>query len=213
MAILKKILNQTRKPQGFLGKVMVKGMNGGAPAMLANFGLSLLGGDDFGRIVDLGCGGGRNAGELLRRYPAARVTGVDYSAVSVATAKKHNRKFGDRCEIRQGDVSRLDPTAGEYDLATAFETVYFWPGLETCFANVYGILRQGGLFLVTNESDGLDETGKKYEKIIDGMKVYTTDEICAALEKAGFEIVKTIHHEKKPWIAVLAKKPIAERGR
>jgi len=27
----------------------------------------------------------------------------------------------------QGDVSELQLPAGEFDLATAFETVYFWP--------------------------------------------------------------------------------------
>ncbi|MBO6262986.1 MAG: class I SAM-dependent methyltransferase [Clostridia bacterium] len=206
MGLLKKFFNQTRKPEGFLGKIMVAGMNGGSHAKLANFGLALVGGD-FRRIADLGCGGGRNVGELLTRYPTAHVTGIDYSAVSVEKAQKRNQKFGERCEIRQGDVSKLDLPLGEYDLATAFETVYFWPGLEKCFSNVYGALKSGGLFLITNESDGLDETGRKFEKIIDGMKVYTADEICAALEKVGFEIVKSAHHDKNPWIAVLAKKP------
>lgn len=206
MGLLKKFFNQTRKPEGFLGKIMVSGMNGGSHAKLANFGLALLNGSDFNLIADLGCGGGRNVGELLTRYPAAHVTGVDYSKVSVEKAKKYNQKFGNRCEILQGDVSRLDLPAGEYDLATAFETVYFWPKLENCFSNVYNILRQGGLFLITNESDGMDETGKRYEKIIEGMKVYTASEIEATLKKAGFEIVKSIHHEKKPWVSVLAIK-------
>ena len=67
---------------------MVSGMNSGSHAKLADFGFSLLGEENFKRIVDLGCGGGRNVGELLRRYPAAHVTGVDYSAVSVEKAKK-----------------------------------------------------------------------------------------------------------------------------
>ena len=32
---------------------------------------------------------------------------------------------------------------GEYELATAFETIYFWPGLEKCFAEVARILKPG----------------------------------------------------------------------
>ncbi len=47
---------------------------------------------------------------------------------------------------------------GAFDLATAFETVYFWPGLEKCFAEVCRILKPGGTFPICNESDGTDET-------------------------------------------------------
>lgn len=46
----------------------------------------------------------------------------------------------------------------------------------------------------------------KYESIIEGMKVYTAEEPEENLKKAGFEDVMIVRHEKKPWIAVLAKK-------
>ena len=48
------------------------------------------------------------------------------------------------------------------------------------------------------------------EKIIDGMKVYTREQIENALKTAGFSDVKTDHHLSKPWITVLAKKGINE---
>ena len=114
--------------------------------------------------------------------------------------------FG-RCAVRQGDVSALDLPADRYELATAFETIYFWPGLERCFAQVYSVLKQGGYFLICNESDGTDAASQKYEKIIDGMKIYTAGQIKKALETAGFSEVKTDHHPSKPWITVLARKP------
>lgn len=206
MGLLKKFFNQTRKPEGFLGKIMVSGMNSGSHAKLANFGLSLLGEEPFDRIADFGCGGGRNVFELATRYPLSSVTGIDYSAVSVEQARKHNRKLGKRVEIFEGDVGNLSLPANQFDLATAFETVYFWPGLERCFLSVAKTMKKGGKFLITNESDGLDETGKKFEKIIDGMKLYTAKEIEEALKRAGFTILKSVHHEKNPWIAILAEK-------
>ena len=64
----------------------------------------------------------------------------------------------------------------------------------------------GGLFLICNESDGTDIVGQKFEKIIDGMKVYTGEQIENALKTAGFSDVKTDYHPSKPWITVLAKK-------
>lgn len=68
MGLLKKYFNQTRKPEGFLGKLMLGGMNSGHSKM-ADFGMSYLPNDDFLQIVDLGCGGGRNINALLKNIP------------------------------------------------------------------------------------------------------------------------------------------------
>ena len=51
-----------------------------------------------------------------------------------------------------------------------------------------------------------DATGLKFEKIIDGMKNHTVEEIEAALRAAGFSEVTNDHHPSKPWITVLARK-------
>ena len=207
MGLFKKFVSQTKKPEGFLGGIMLNGMNSGN-AQMADWGLSFLPEIKPSAAVDLGCGGGRNAGELLKRYPGAKVTAIDYSDLSVETARKYNRAAvaSGRCTVQQGDVSALALPSEAYDLATAFETIYFWPGLEKCFREVARILKTGGSFLVCNESDGTDAAGIKYEKIIDGMKAHTAETIEAALKKAGFSEVKTQHHPSKPWITVLARK-------
>ncbi len=207
MGLFKKFVSQTRKPEGFLGKVMVGGMNGGH-AKMADWGMSHLGSIAPKNIAELGCGGGRNAGELLRRYPDARVAAVDYSDISVGKAREYNRNMieAGRCIVKKGDVSALDLPENNYDLATAFETIYFWPGLEKCFSQVVKVLKPGGSFLIVNEADGVDEASLKYEKIIDGMKCHKIEEIEAALKSAGFSEVKSNHHDSKPWIAVVAKK-------
>ena len=207
MALLRKLFNQTRKPEGFLGRLMLSGMNSGH-AKLADWGLAHLPELSASAAVDLGCGGGRNAGELLKKYPTAHVTAIDYSALCVEKAAGYNRAMitAGRCTVRQGDVSDLRLPEASFDLATAFETVYFWPGLEKCFAQAAKVLKPGGVFLICNESDGADPTSAKYEKIIDGMKNYTPQEIEAALKAAGFSRVEIGHHPTKPWIAVLARK-------
>ena len=207
MGLFKKFVSQTRKPDGFLGKMMLSSMNSGH-AKLADWGFSHLPNISPENAVDLGCGGGRNAGELLKKYPNARVTAVDYSALSVEKAKDYNKAMikAGRCEVRQGDVSDLQLPAGTFDLATAFETVYFWPGIGKCFAQVAKVLKPGGYFLICNESDGADPTSLKFEKIIDGMKNYTVEEIDTALRAAGFSEVLSDHHPSKPWITVLARK-------
>ena len=207
MSLAKNFFSQTRKPEGFLGKMMLGTMNSGH-AKLADWGFDHLPEMTPESAVDLGCGGGRNAGELLKMFQKAHVTAVDYSALSVEKAKDYNKAMivAGRCEVLQGDVSDLQLPAGTFDLATAFETVYFWPGIGKCFSQVAKVLKPGGYFMICNESDGTDPTSLKFEKIIDGMKNYTTEEIEAALRTAGFSEVTSDHHPSKPWITVLAKK-------
>lgn len=207
MGLFRKYVTQTRKPEGFLGKMMVNGMNGGH-AKMADWGLSHLKNIAPSEILEVGCGGGRNAAELMKKYPAAKLTAIDYSTVSVGKATEYNKAMieSGRCVVRQGDVSALDLPEEKFGLATAFETIYFWPGLEKCFAEVVKVLKPGGYFMIVNESDGTDETSLKFEKIIDGMKCYTPETIEAALKSAGFSKVGSDHHKSKPWITVLAKK-------
>ena len=207
MGILKNFMNQTRKPEGRLGKLMLSSMNNGH-AKLADWGFAHLPEISPEKAVDLGCGAGRNAGELLKRYPQAHVTAVDYSALSVEKTKEYNKRMieAGRCHVLQGDVAELKLPDEAFNLATAFETVYFWPGLEKCFAQVARVLKPGGWFLICNESDGRDAAGTRFEGIIEGMRCYTPEQIGAALKAAGFSEVVSSHHPSKPWITILARK-------
>lgn len=207
MGLFKNFVNQTRKPEGTLGKMMVNGMNSGH-AKMADWGMSHLPDINPSKILELGCGGGRNAGELAKKYPSSKVTAIDYSEVSVAKATEYNKDSirAGKISVKQGDVSNLRLPVDTYDLATAFETIYFWPGLENCFSEVAKVLKPGGVFMIVNESDGTDETSLKYEKIIEGMKCYTIEQIESALKVAGFSSVTSDHYNGKPWITVIAVK-------
>lgn len=207
MGLLNRFMNQTRKPEGILGKIMLTTMNAGHSAM-ADWGMGYLPKIAPREIVDLGCGAGRNAGELLKRWPKAKVTALDYSPLSVENARVYNRNAiaAGRCVVQEGNVTDLKLPPASFDIATAFETVYFWPDLAQCFTQVAKVLKPGGAFLIVNEADGEDATGLKYEKIIDGMKVYRADELRQTLQNAGFGTTVTWHHPRKPWITVLAIK-------
>ena len=207
MGLYKNFVSQTRKPEGTLGKMMVNGMNGGH-AKMADWGIAHLIIDSPSEVLEIGCGGGRNAGEILKKYPSGYVTAIDYSEVSVAKARDYNKEAieAKKMEVNQGDVSALNLPEEKFDLATAFETIYFWPGLERCFSEVARVLKTGGSFMIVNESDGTDSASLKFEKIIDGMKCHTIDDIKSALKTAGFSDIKSFHHETKPWITVIATK-------
>lgn len=207
MGIIKKLFNQVGNPKGLLGRMMVNGMNSGH-AKVSDWGMSFLGKEAPEEILEIGCGGGRSVSKLLKKYPSAKVTAIDYSPVSVEKSTNYNRKAiaSSRCVVQRGDVSSLEFPKEKFELATAFETIYFWPGLERCFAEVFRVLKDDGVFMIVNESDGTDESFLKFEKIVDGMKCYTAEEIEAALKSAGFSEIEAKYHHSKPWIMVLAKK-------
>ena len=187
MGLLSKIFSNTRKPEGFFGRLMVVGMNGGSHAAMATWGLEKNNVPQEGEILDIGCGGGANIARLLVRSKAAKVTGVDYSPVSVAKSIKVNADAiaKGRCEVLEANVAALPFGDSKFAFATAFETVYFWPDIEKSFAGVRRILSDGGTFLIVNEDDGLSGNNGKWEKIIDGMHTYTPDELKTHLTAAG----------------------------
>lgn len=206
MGLLGKIFGNTRKPEGFFGKLMVSGMNGGTHAAMAQWGLSDFPLDDKTDALDIGCGGGANIARLLEQCKT--VTGVDYSPVSVAKSSKVNAKAisEGRCKVLEANVATLPFAAESFDAVMAFETVYFWPDIENSFRQVLRVLKPGGRFLIVNESDENDPSGQKWEKIIDGMHVYSADELVFHLSTAGFSSVNIERENNKHWLKVTALK-------
>ena len=197
----------TCKPDGLGGKLMVKIMNSGH-SPLAQWGFSKLTAEDGLEILDAGCGGGANVAVWLEKCPRSHVTGLDYSEVSVAETRRVNEAAvkAKRCDVVQGNVAQMPFPDGRFDCVSAFETIYFWPGLEKCFAEVNRVMKPGGTFLICNECSGTNAADEKWTKIIDGMSIYDEKQICSALAAAGFSGMKCYEDEKKHWLCILAKK-------
>ena len=208
MGLLSKIFSNTRKPEGFWGRMMVAGINGGSHAAMASWGLDFGGVPAEGQILDIGCGGGANLQRLMQRSLKGKVTGVDYSPVSVEKSRKVNADAIDegRCQVKEASVSSLPFKDNSFIMATAFETVYFWPDIEKSFAEVKRVLVPGGKFLIVNEDDGLSGNNEKWEKMIEGMHTYTPDELNKHLTAAGFREITIKRDETKHWLAVTATK-------
>ena len=207
MRLLGKFFSNAGKPAGIMGRVMIFGMNV-FHAKVANWGMSLMNVGEPPEIAELGCGGGKNIRDLLKKYPASHVVGLDYSALSLEKAREHNRDMivSGRCEVVEGDVSAMPFADGMFDLATAFETIYFWPGLARCFSEVRRILKDGGHFVIVSESDGKDKPSLWFKSILEAMNTYTPEEIESALREAGFREIQTEHHKSHSWIVIIAKK-------
>ena len=196
----------TRKPVGFGGKIMVAMMNFGHSAM-AEWGLRFLKPAPDAMVLDCGCGGGANIKTLLKLCPNGKVQGIDYSAVSVEKTRKVNARAiaAGRCTVQQASVAELPFEAEQFDVVTAFETVYFWPELAQNFREVYRVLKPGGVFFICNEANGETTKDDKWTQIIDGMAIYTDTALKEYLEQAGFCKIQN-HKNKKGWLCITAQK-------
>ena len=197
----------TRKPQGFGGRIMVKMMNSGH-SKLAKWGFAKIYAKSNAKVLDIGCGGGANIANWLAKCTNGHVSGIDYSKVSVEESKKLNAiaiKQG-KCDIVYGDVSSMPFDDEAFDCVSAFETVYFWTDLEKSFAEVNRVMKSGGTFLICNESDGTNSADEKWAKKIGGMKIYNEMQLRTMLEKVGFCDIKSFVDAKKHWLCIVAKK-------
>ena len=159
----------TRNPVGLGGKIMVALMNlGHSP--VARWGLRFLELTPDAKVLDCGCGGGANIKRLLKSCPKGTVRGIDYSPISVEKSKKVNKAAvaRGRCDVLCASVAELPFESEQFDLVTAFETVYFWPDLPRCFCEVGRVLKPGGTLLICNESNGDTDKDKKWTEIIGG---------------------------------------------
>ncbi len=194
----------TRKPVGLGGKLMVAMMNVGHSAV-ARWGLQFLNAAPDARVLDCGCGGGANMKRLLKKCPQccqghrlfARQRG-EGSKINEAAIQEG------RCVVWQGSVERIIFAKDWFGAVTAFETVYFWPDLPRCFREVYRVLKPSGTFLICNESNGDTDKDEKWTKIIGGMTIYKDIELKAYLEQTGFHEVQI--HKKKGWLCITARK-------
>lgn len=170
-------------PSGTIGRLMLSGMNMGHTKM-AKWGFGQFEIPQSGKIVDIGCGGGYNLKRLLAMSSHGMVYGVDISPVSVEKSRNINKKYiGTRCAVFQGSAEKLPFDDNSLELATAFETVYFWKNIEECFCEVRRVLKSGGRFAVINDPG---DPEKHWEDMVANMTAYSPEDIAALMERAGF---------------------------
>lgn len=182
---------------------MLRGMNHGHNKMALWCIDECIRPDGAEDIIDIGCGGGQNIANFLTRT-TGKVYGTDYSGQSVATAiDKNSRAIRDlRTEIVEASVSSMPYPSEAFDLATAFETIYFWPNIVEDFKEVRRLLKPDGRFAVCNEMSS-PEGNERWISMLE-MKIYTPDEIAGNMISAGF--VRTSVFTRGTFVCVIGYK-------
>ncbi|WP_461007775.1 trans-aconitate 2-methyltransferase [Streptomyces capparidis] len=97
---------------------------------------------EYRDIVDLGCGPGPLTEQLLRRWPGARVTGIDNSPAMIEAARR--LRVPGQLEFELGDVAAYRPT-GRVDLLLSNSTLQWIPGHRELLPGWVAALAPGGV--------------------------------------------------------------------
>ena len=99
------------------------------------------------RVLDLGCGPGGVMAAAARRWPAARVVGVDVAARMLAEARRGWPGAAPPALVR-ADAAALPFAAGSFDAVTSHSFLYLVPDRDAVLAEAGRVLRPGGRLLL-----------------------------------------------------------------
>jgi len=105
---------------------------------------ALQGAELRGDVLEIGCGSGAMAVEILRRCPPVRVMATDYDESMVSVARERLAPFGDRAEVRRADATDLPFANGTFDAALSFIMLHHVINWEQALGELVRVLRPGG---------------------------------------------------------------------
>lgn len=104
------------------------------------------------RILEIGCGTGKNLVALAEAFPGARITGLDLSSDMLDCARAKITPFADRIELLHRPYD--GPVAGEeekFDLIViSYALSMINPGFDEVIRLCRGDLREGGVIAVVD---------------------------------------------------------------
>jgi ubiquinone/menaquinone biosynthesis C-methylase UbiE len=213
MSLARTLLNQMRKPTGWLGSWNLRSMNR-RHSKLTDWGLGHVSIGSDATILDIGCGGGRTIYKMAAIATKGKVYGVDYSQTSVAESRRTNRQWiqTGRVEIHHGSVSHLPFADQMFDLVTAVETHFYWPDLPADMREVLRVLKPGGALAVIAEVYKGGKYDRQVQRFADVMKEMgfayanlSADEHRGLFVRAGFAVIQVIEEYDKGWICGIGK--------
>ena len=158
-------------------------------------------------LVDIGTGTGTLALAALRRWPQARVIGVDPARRLLEMADTAAREAGlqDRLSTEVGEAGRLPLADGTVDGAMASFVLQLTPNRAAAVREAFRVLRPGGVFahLTWRADEDPFEPDFVFDDALDALRInpadrpgggdrsYTSPESAAAeLRRAGFRSVR-----------------------
>jgi len=106
------------------------------------------------RILEVGCGTGKNLVNLCRMFPNAEITGVDLSQTMLDLSRRKTGQFGKRVRLIQGAYGPAFESGEAYDVILfSYALTMFNPGFDEAIATAHRDLVEGGHIAVVDFHD------------------------------------------------------------
>jgi SAM-dependent methyltransferase len=181
------IAKQSAFARGFLGRLIARIMARETYADNARA-VELLGISAGDRVIDIGCGPGAMLELIARQNPDAKIVGIDPSPamIQVATGRNAQAIGSGQTRILQAKVEDVPGQVGQFDKALCAHVIYFWNDLETRLDAIGSLLESRGKLSILYNPKGAAKTESFPDSIY---TFYETDELQAALDRAGFSVI------------------------
>jgi len=168
-----------------------------------NLAFTLAGNPENAKVLEIGCGNGRDALSILRRTPF--YTGIDTSPEMIKLARE--RTFKGKFEVADALTYDYD---GPYDVVFAFASLrHIAPSeLGIVLKKVYDSLREGGvLYISSNYADHYHQEDRK-DKYGEREIHYYNPDIIQHYAPRGFKKVQELYDtiDGFKWFEVVLKK-------
>eukprot|EP01119_Soliformovum_irregulare_P024250 TRINITY_DN864_c0_g2_i1.p1 TRINITY_DN864_c0_g2~~TRINITY_DN864_c0_g2_i1.p1 ORF type:complete len:376 (+),score=79.42 TRINITY_DN864_c0_g2_i1:1-1128(+) len=166
------------------------------------------------KVLDVGCGIGGPMREIAR-FSGANVIGININDYQIKRGTQLNQQAGlsSTCSFLKADFLKIPLEEGSVDAIYALDATCHAPDKVSIYSEMYRLLKPGGYFAayewcVTDEYDATNPVHQEIKKNIeigDGLpNLDSTEDVLAALQKCGFELV-----EHKDLAIVDAINPVA----
>ena len=148
------------------------------------------------RILDCGCGTGRNLA-VLSEFGAAY--GFDLSAVGLRLARESGRR-----RVVRASVTAAPFPSGRFDLVTSFDVLYSLPPADerAAVAEMYRLTRPGGHVLINVAA--MEMLRGDHSVLSHELRRYSRSSLARLLIEAGFEIVRITYTNQALFLPMLA---------
>ncbi len=162
-----------------------------------------------GRVLDVGCAGGRDCGALTKK--GFKAVGIDLVDVFLKEAKRLTPK----AKFVRMDLLNLKFPANYFDAIWANAVLHHFnkKDLPAIFKDFYRVLRPGGkLYIQTKQGRGLVYRKDRFSQLKRPFLLLLKKDLSKHASSAGFRIrfIKTVNDaaERKnvKWLALLAEK-------
>ncbi|WP_419868181.1 class I SAM-dependent methyltransferase [Chryseobacterium sp. CT-SW4] len=190
---LKLLAQNLANPQGEKGIEVAEMMNATNIGMTQESVKALLI-EDNESILEIGHGNAGHLKAILSRAQNVRYTGVDISETMYKEAKRLNEQYKDQAGFILYDGEKLPFEDETFDKIFTVNTVYFWKEPVRFLNEIYRVLKDNGIFVLTL---GQKEFMKTLPFTEFDFTLYSNEEMEEVISKSYFKRMKISEKEEE----------------